>query len=87
MRGIKVYAPEYEGSVLLFSVDGMPSEAVARRLDEREICVRGGFHCCPLGHKMLGTEKDGAVRISFGVFNAEREIDSFIEALRDINKK
>lgn len=86
MEGISVHAPEYEGSVLLFSVDGLPSETVARRLDEREICVRGGFHCCPLGHKMLGTDKDGATRISFGAFNTEREIDSLIEALSDINK-
>lgn len=87
MKGIKLYAPEYEGSVLLFSADGVSSEAVARHLDERDVCVRGGFHCCPLGHKTLKTEKDGAVRISFGVFNTEREIDSFVEALRDIQEK
>ena len=86
MDGIRVHAPEYEGSVLLFSVEGITSESVARRLDEHEICVRGGFHCCPLGHKALGTEKDGAVRISFGVFNTEREIDALVEALMEIKE-
>lgn len=86
LDGIRVYASEYEGSVLLFSVEGKHSEAVGRQLDEKGICVRAGFHCCPLGHKTLGTEKDGAIRISFGAFNTEREIDTFIEALREIKE-
>ncbi len=82
--GAKIYAPEYEGSVLLISLSGINSETVARRLDEEKICVRGGFHCCPLGHKALGTEKDGAVRISFGVSNVEREIDVLVDTLQKI---
>jgi cysteine desulfurase/selenocysteine lyase len=33
MNGIKVYASEYEGAVLLFSIDGMTSERVVNMLD------------------------------------------------------
>lgn len=87
MNGIKVYAPEYEGSVLLFSIDGVSSENVVDRLNDSGICARGGYHCCPLGHKTLGTLRDGgAVRISFGMSNTEWEIDAFVDALRNIVK-
>ena len=84
MEGVKVYAKEYEGSVLMLSVDGMTSESITRRLDGQGICVRGGFHCCPLGHKTLQTPDNGAVRVSFGAMNTEREVDFFIDAMRNI---
>lgn len=84
ISGIKVYANKYEGSVLLFSLEGISSETLARRLDGFGICTRGGFHCCSLGHKALGTQEDGALRISFGALNTEREIDTFIDTLKKI---
>jgi selenocysteine lyase/cysteine desulfurase len=87
MNGIKVYASEYEGAVLLFSIDGMTSERVVNMLDGYGICSRGGFHCCPLGHKTLNTQDDGAVRISFGAFNTECQAERFTDAMRLLIKK
>ncbi len=69
-----------DGSVLIFSVLGCDSETFAARLDEYGICVRAGLHCAPLAHKKLGTPNDGAVRVSFGVFNSERDVRNFIMA-------
>ena len=74
MDGIRLYGGEKAGNLLLFSVDGMPSENVASYLDGYGICVRAGQHCSPLAHKKLGTPTDdGAVRISLGAFNTERD--------------
>lgn len=39
--------------------------------------MRAGFHCSALGHRTLGTSEDGAVRVSFGMFNTLRETDRF----------
>lgn len=79
---VTVYAPDHEGAVLLFSVEGYTSEAVGGLLDRAGICVRPGFHCSALGHKTLGTPASGAVRVSFGWSSREREVDALIKTIR-----
>ena len=48
------------------------------------IATRPGAHCAPLMHRALGTERQGVVRFSFGFFNTDEEVDTAIEALRDL---
>lgn len=86
-KGFTVYAPEHSGAVLLFNLNGVPSEVVAGELGKRGICVRGGFHCSALGHKTLGTPEEGAVRASFGIFNCPRDVELLYAALRQIKSK
>jgi selenocysteine lyase/cysteine desulfurase len=86
IRGITLYGAETGGGTVLFNVGSLPSERVGELLDERGICVRSGFHCCPLGHKMLGTPVHGAVRASVSVFTAPREIDGFLAAMQQMRK-
>lgn len=81
---VKIYTPFAEGSVLLFNIEGMSSEAVARELSEKNICVRGGFHCSSLGHKTLGTQNAGGVRVSFGPFNSSKDVDALCDAVGQI---
>ncbi len=81
MPHIRLYAPRHEGGVVLFSVNGRTSEEVAAFLDRRGICVRAGFHCCALGHRTLGTPEEGAIRVSFGYTNTERDCDLLISAV------
>ena len=84
MRGVTVYAPTRAGSVLLFSVKGISSEEIGKRLDENGICVRPGFHCSALGHRTLGTPREGAVRVSFGYKNTERDADALVRAVKEM---
>lgn len=79
----KIYMPECEGAVLLFSIGDIPSETVGRYLADKGVCVRSGFHCSALGHKALGTSESGAVRASFSIFNREKDVDILIEELRN----
>ncbi|MBS7184408.1 MAG: aminotransferase class V-fold PLP-dependent enzyme [Collinsella sp.] len=48
------------------------------------IATRPGVHCAPLMHRALGTERQGVVRFSFGYFNTDEEVDTAIDALRDL---
>lgn len=57
------------------------ADALARDYD---IAVRSGAHCAPRMHAALGTEKQGAVRFSFGWFNTEEEVDAAIRAVKEI---
>ncbi len=83
-RGVTLYAPEYDGSIVLFNVDGVPSEKVADILNSRGICVRAGFHCAALAHSTLHTPADGAVRMSFSVFNTPDEVMSVGREIREL---
>jgi len=82
INGITLYGAETGGGTVLFNVGDLPSERVGEMLDQRGICVRSGFHCCPLGHRTLGTPRHGAVRASVSMFTREREIDETIRAVR-----
>ncbi len=48
------------------------------------IATRPGAHCAPLMHRALGTERQGVVRFSFGYFNTTEEVDTAIDALRNL---
>jgi selenocysteine lyase/cysteine desulfurase len=83
IKGITVYG-NYGGGTVLFNVDGVSSESLAHQLDENGICVRAGYHCCPLGHSTLKTPRGGAVRASVSAYNTKYDIDRLLSAL---NKK
>lgn len=78
---------EYDGNTLSFNVNGISASQLGAELNKREICVRSGFHCAPLAHKKINTGAFGAVRIGFSVFNTQKEVFSFYEALCDIIKR
>ncbi len=79
-----IYGGEYGGGTVLFNMKGIPPERLASMLDENGICVRAGYHCCPLGHKSLSVPDGGAVRASISVFNSRYDIDRLLSVL---NKK
>lgn len=81
---VLLYAPRAVGSVISFNIFGMPSDRVANLLSERDICVRGGFHCNPLAHKVLGSDTHGSVRASFSPFNTADDVSALAEAVRQI---
>ena len=75
------------GSVISFSHRIFHPDHIAEALSDRDICVRAGYHCAPLAHASAGTDPRGTVRISFGVFNTRRELDTFYRAMREILKE
>ncbi|MBP3495411.1 MAG: aminotransferase class V-fold PLP-dependent enzyme [Clostridia bacterium] len=75
---------DYPGNTLLFNVNGISATTIANELNNRDICVRSGFHCSPFAHRLLKTEKSGAIRVSFSVFNTKNNIYTFFDNLTDI---
>lgn len=89
LLGVELYLPPASDTrpgcgVLSFNVKGKPSSDIAEALAEHGICVRSGFHCAPLAHKTLKTGPNGAVRVSFSIYNNENEIRAFVGTLRSI---
>ena len=81
--GVKVYGDPAAGtSVLSFRVDDTAPEETARRLDRAGIAVRAGLQCAPLVHRTIGTFPTGTVRLGFGAFNTEKDVDRLLSEVR-----
>lgn len=88
IKGVTCYGPgerEDRMPIVAFNVLDIPSQEIAMILDSHyNIAVRGGIHCSPLTHETLNTSEQGIVRASLSVYNTEKEIDIFIQAMKEI---
>ena len=83
---VTLYSAPNPSGIVSFGIKGVSSENAADILNsEYDVAVRGGFHCAPLMHKKLGTDKDGLVRASLSVYNSAGETDYFIKAIKKIS--
>ncbi|WP_428774642.1 cysteine desulfurase CsdA [Vibrio sp.] len=66
-------------SLLSFVVDGVHHQDVATLLDQQGIAVRSGHHCA---HPLMDALKlTGTIRVSFGLYNSQQDVDRLIQAL------
>lgn len=88
ISGVDVYNADVNTkSIILFNVHGMTSSSLADSLDSAGFAGRAGYHCAPLAHELLGTsnpENDGAMRLSIGIFNTDKECDKLLSAVNKI---
>ena len=83
LRVIGKHGTEERTGVVSIVPKQMDPAELAYKLDECSgIATRVGLHCAPSAHKTLGTWPGGTVRFSFGIFNAESEIDEAVEAVK-----
>ncbi|ERK28720.1 aminotransferase class V-fold PLP-dependent enzyme [Clostridium intestinale] len=71
-------------AIISINIEGMESSEVGKLLNEKDIYVRTGYHCAPLVHKVIGTEKRGTVRITPGYFNTLDEMKQLLIELKNI---
>jgi cysteine desulfurase/selenocysteine lyase len=86
--GVTVYGgldAERQTATVSFNVSGLePSDVGLRLDDEYGILCRVGLHCAPAAHRTLGTFPRGTVRFGLGAFNRPDEIDTALQAVRDM---
>lgn len=85
-----VYSPSEEAAragIVAFNMGDFTSSALADALGRRGIAVRGGLHCAPCAHRMLGTLQRGAVRVSVGHANSFDEVERFLKSLHAIARE
>ncbi len=79
------FAARQRTAIVTLNIRDYDSGAVADALmEDYGIAVRAGAHCAPRLHRALGTTDQGAVRFSFSWFNIESEIDTAIQAVREL---
>ncbi len=82
-----LYSPRDEAAragIVSFNLGDLSSSELADALSRRGIAVRGGLHCAPGAHRLLGTLRRGAVRASVGHANSHAEVEALLRALHDI---
>lgn len=87
--GVTTYcadSKENKNPVLSFNINGFEAGDVGVMLDvDYSIAVRTGLQCAPKVHENIGTfDMHGTVRMSIGAFTTEAEVDSAIEAVKEI---
>jgi cysteine sulfinate desulfinase len=66
-------------SVLSIVMDGVHHQDLATLLDQQGIAVRAGHHCAHPLMEAFGVK--GTVRISFGIYNTDEDVDRLIVAI------
>ncbi|HNW68398.1 MAG TPA: aminotransferase class V-fold PLP-dependent enzyme, partial [Bacteroidales bacterium] len=89
IEGVKIYcatSTENQNPVLSFNINGFDAGDVGTMLDvDYDIACRTGLQCAPKVHMGIGSfDIHGTVRLSIGAFNTEAEIDTAIQAVKEI---
>lgn len=85
MDGSILYSPPEEAAragIVSFNIGDLTSSQTADLLAQSGIAVRGGLHCAPGAHRVLGTLRRGVVRASIGHANTFEEVEQFLRTVR-----
>jgi cysteine desulfurase family protein (TIGR01976 family) len=89
-RGVRLYGPppgEPRTPTVAFTVDGLASDEVARRLAARGLFVSHGDFYAATVVERLGLGPDGLVRAGCAVYTTAEEITRLVEGVREIVKE
>ncbi len=91
IKGVKTFgldSVKQSTATLSFVLEGLDPADVGIILDQSfNLALRSGIHCAPLCHEFLGTFPTGTIRVSPGFFNSEKDIESLLNALRQLTKQ
>lgn len=68
-----------KGAVLSFSLEGAHPHDIAQIVDRYGVAIRAGHHCAQPLMAHLGVS--ATARASFGIYNTQAEVDTFVDAL------
>ncbi len=83
---IIIYNPgkEKSSAIISFNLKNIHPHDVASILNNYNIAIRAGHHCCmPLMKKLNIT---GTCRISFSIYNSKEDVDKLIEGLKKVQE-
>lgn len=85
IKGLKIYGTTPDKvSVISFTIDGFHHHDIGTLLDAGGIAVRTGHHCTQPLMSRFGIS--GTTRISFAMYNTQKEIDALVEGLHKAMK-
>jgi cysteine desulfurase family protein (TIGR01976 family) len=89
IRGVRLYGPppgRPRTATLVFTVDGMPSEQVARRLADEALFVSNGDFYATTAIERLGHAEHGVVRVGCACYTTDEEVDRVIRCVERLRR-
>ena len=90
VRGLHLQVREGEtrprAPLLSFTLDRLTANQAAAWLDQKDICLRAGYHCAPDAHQTLGSLDEGSLRLSPGWATTPREIQLAAQAIAELSR-
>ena len=86
IKGIEIYSfgSKNSSSIISFNITGIHPHDTAEILNQKNIAIRAGHHCCmPLIKKL---KIPGTCRISFSIYNTKEDIDKLILGLKKVQE-
>ena len=86
IENITIYSPGNEKSisVISFNLNDIHPHDVASILNDENIAIRAGHHCCMPLMKKIGVS--GTCRTSFSIYNKKKDIDLLVKGLKKVNE-
>jgi cysteine desulfurase family protein len=89
--GVTVYGPpdpSERTAVVSFTLGDEDTGMISHRLDQEfGVISRGGLHCAPWAHRVIGTLATGTVRFSPGYFNRKSDVEAALQAVKKIARE
>lgn len=84
-KGVSIVGePEQRASIISFTLDDIHPHDIATVLDQQGVAIRAGHHCAMPLLNSLGVH--ATARVSFGIYNTEEDVHTFIQALQRAQK-
>ena len=84
LSGMIIYGPVNSAGIVSFNIPGVHPHDVASILNEAGVAVRAGHHCAQPLMQLLNVP--ATTRMSFSVYNTTEDIDTAVEALKNVYK-
>ena len=79
IQGVRVFGPEDSLGIVSFELPGVHPHDLGTILDEENVAIRAGHHCCQPLMEHLGVP--GTARASFGVYSDEADIAALMRGI------
>ena len=79
MGGIRVFGPEKSAGIVSFEMEGVHPHDLGTILDEEDVAIRAGHHCCQPLMAYLGVP--ATARASFGLYSDETDIEALLRGI------
>jgi cysteine desulfurase/selenocysteine lyase len=84
VNSITLYGPENSAGIVSFSMKGVHPHDIGTILDEENVAIRAGHHCCQPLMEYLGVP--ATARASFGIYNDESDVTALVRGLERVSR-
>ena len=84
INSITLYGPEKSAGIVSFSMEGVHPHDIGTILDEEDVAIRAGHHCCQPLMDYLGVP--ATARASFGIYNDESDVAALVRGLERVQR-